>query len=489
MCQNVGKTINPYDKEPISMERLIPVGSVPVRTASQILRSRLGIGFEKLDRGLFDPAPAYDFIARLGVKRVRLQSGWARSETRPGHYDFAWLDEIVDQLRRRGLTPWLCLCYGNALYTEKAAGVFGAVGCAPVETAKERNAWSSYVRTLTGHFRGRIADYEVWNEPDGGWTWRPRPDGTAYGEFVKATARAARDGDPDAKIIAGACFSWDLGWLDAVFATGAADAMDALSVHAYHFDERLNPIRFRAVRALAHRYNPELAFLQGETGAQSRSDGAGAHAGAAWTPLRQTKYLLRHLVGDLAEDVAISSYFSAVDMAEALNSTEDDAANRRDYGYFGVLASEFSADGIAVNFTPKPSYRALQTAAAIFHGDFEPAELPVLPHALSSNPLQRIEDAPDTLSGFGFRRPDGSAVWCYWKPAELLTTEYRGTASFEVAGLPATVRLIDPMDGGVYRIPDAQCEKRGGGSVLFRNLPLTDYPLLLDFGDFAGDLP
>ena len=99
------------------MERLQPIGRIAPLHASRIKRSRMGIGLEKLDRNVFDPFKAYDKLAATGVKWVRIQSGWARTEKEKGVYDFSWLDSIVDELCARGLTPWVCLCYGNGLYT------------------------------------------------------------------------------------------------------------------------------------------------------------------------------------------------------------------------------------------------------------------------------------------------------------------------------------------------------------------------------------
>lgn len=40
------------------MERLIKVGKVKAKKASEIKSSRLGIGFEKLDRAVFNPENA-----------------------------------------------------------------------------------------------------------------------------------------------------------------------------------------------------------------------------------------------------------------------------------------------------------------------------------------------------------------------------------------------------------------------------------------------
>ena len=86
------------------MERLQQIGRIAPLHASRIKRSRMGIGFEKLDRNVFDPFKAYDKLAATGVKWVRIQSGWARTEKEKGVYDFSWLDSSVDELCARGLT-------------------------------------------------------------------------------------------------------------------------------------------------------------------------------------------------------------------------------------------------------------------------------------------------------------------------------------------------------------------------------------------------
>ena len=101
------------------MDRLTKIGSVKPVHSTQVKESTLGLGFEKLDRAVFDPEKAYDKVAALGVKWIRIQSGWARTEKEPGVYDFAWFDDIVGNLLRRGLRPWVCLCYGNPLYDEE----------------------------------------------------------------------------------------------------------------------------------------------------------------------------------------------------------------------------------------------------------------------------------------------------------------------------------------------------------------------------------
>lgn len=469
------------------MDRLTVVGQVAAVSSGEVGTSPIGLGFEKLDRAVFEPEKAYDKVAALGVKWIRIQSGWARTERERGVYDFAWLDGIVDNLRQRGLLPWMCLCYGNGLYTEAAAKVFGAVGCPPIASDEERQAWHHYVAAVTAHFRGRVAWYEVWNEPDGKWCWKHGPNGTEYGEFVKATAAAVKAGDPDAKLIGGSTCLHDLAWLNEVLQTGAAACMDALTYHAYSPDEVAGFSRVRALRALCHAYNPDMEIIQGETGCQSRNDGKGALTGAAWTPIRQAKYMARHTLADLFDEVKFSSYFSCMDMIEALNGTVGDTSSYLDYGYFGVLGADFDANGVATgDYTPKPSYRTLQVLAALFRDGVRLAELPVqFAHSRRSPRLLRGDDSVKDLLYGGFRKPNGAAAFVYWRPTELLTTSYESTVSLQVAALPGEAKLIDLVDGTIYALPPSMVEDNGHGCRVFVNLPLRDYPLALVFGDFA----
>lgn len=162
------------------MDRLQKVGAVTAVHSSQVGTSPFGLGFEKLDRAVFDPEKAYDKVAALGVKWIRIQSGWARTEQKKGIYDFTWLDNVVDNLLRRGLMPWLCLCYGNGIYDGDAAKAFGAVGYPPVRNEEQKQAWHRYVIETVRRYKGRIAWFEVWNEPD--WCWKHGVSGTEYGE-------------------------------------------------------------------------------------------------------------------------------------------------------------------------------------------------------------------------------------------------------------------------------------------------------------------
>lgn len=492
------------------MDRLKKIGKVKTFSSKEIRSSRIGIGFEKLDRDAFEPEKAYDKVAATGAKFVRIQSGWAKTEKEKGVYDFVWLDSIVDNLVRRGMIPWMCLCYGNGVYDEYARGFFGAVGCDP-RTEEAREGWVNYVKATVSRYKGKVNSYEVWNEPDGVWCWKHGVSGKEYGEFVILTAKAVREADPEAKVIFGSQCMFSLEWLAGVLSTGAADYCDAYTYHNYFPDEVKLPPSVQAAKALIHEYNPAIKIIQGETGCPSRSDGSGAMYCGAWTEARQAKFMARHTVTDFISDVEFCSYFSCMDMIEALNGRTDDAASYKDFGYFGILSATFDKNGKATGvYTPKPSYYTFQTLASVFKEEFTVTEVPVMISAFSRpSPrlLSRREMEAGSFMRAGFSRPNGSKAFAYWYPTDLLTTSFESTITIESA-VKGTPRLIDLLDGSVYEIPekmmekssptkevdingktsDVPAEKTYNEKTSFRrfvNFPVRDYPLLLTFGDFA----
>ncbi len=86
------------------------------KKSSEIRSSAVSVGVETLDRELFNPDACYQPLAECGVKWARCQTGWSRCEKEKGHYDFAWLDSVADNLLSRGIEPWFSPSYGNILY-------------------------------------------------------------------------------------------------------------------------------------------------------------------------------------------------------------------------------------------------------------------------------------------------------------------------------------------------------------------------------------
>lgn len=468
------------------MERLQKIGKVKPVGAKEVKDSRLGLGMEKLDRDAFDPEKVYDRVAALGVKWIRLQSGWQKTERAEGVYDFSWLDRQVDELRARGLIPWLCLCYGNALYDPLASQYVGAVGCAPIRTERQRTAWLNYVGATVRHFAGRIEYYEIWNEPEGDWTWRPTSNAREYAEFCLATAEAIRTADAQAKVITGSHYEESLQHFSEEFGYGTLGISDAVTYHSYHYDETHSMDRAHALRELIRLRGGHAEVIQGESGSQSRSGGGGALGWIRSDQEMQTKQILRHAVGDILSGVKFTSLFSCVDMAENLDAKEGEPITS--CGYFGLLGADFDkkTGKLIGDYHEKPSYYAYQNLCALFCDGAEAEDLPVLFTPQFDGRLNTQNCPTRELLFGGVRRGDAHA-FCYWRATDLVTVKgYEGSVSFEISGVDGAVSLIDPVDGSVYSLPDEILTVSDCGLYRFQNLPVKDYPLILTFGDFPN---
>jgi len=333
------------------------VGMLKTSKSTEIASSRLGIGFECLDREMWDTEQAWPVLNDLGIKWARVQTGWARCEKTEGVYDFSWLDNIVDKIIERGVIPWFSLSYGNPVYSPNAKS--HGVGSPPIYTEQEREGWTNFVHALAKHYRNRIQHYEIWNEPDLDGFFGPLPKAELYVDLVRITSEALKKEQPDSIIIGGALAwgmtPWGLKFLENCMEQGMDKLIDIVSYHGYKsLPERHTPQEYPAFKHIINKYKPSLQTWQGETGMQSYVPEAGKGKGALSTLKTseeiQARMLLRRLLNELHNDCNMVSYFHIADFAHY--------ADLKVTFHYGVLRLK---DG-----SPKTSYYALQSLATLF---------------------------------------------------------------------------------------------------------------------------
>ena len=451
-----------------------------------------GVGMEKLDRDAYDPKGVYDFVAALGVKWVRIQSGWAKTEKVKGEYDFGWLDEIVDGLLSRDLTPWICLCYGNPLYDERAKKIVGGVGCPPVHSKDAYEGWLSYCRAVSSRYCSKVEYYEIWNEPDG--LWNGLSDPVSYAEFCKKTSVAVKDGDPDAKTIVGSVAQIDPSFTLDCLEGGFLEGADAFSYHGYTYDERtfaeLNDFYGKVIGEKG------VKIIHGECGSQSKNGGNGAFKGFRTDERKQAKQLLRQMLTDRASGIFFSSYFTATDMHENLFAKAGKPIKR--HGYFGLLFASFDKNGIAcAPFVPKPSYYAYQNLCAFLPEEAKRATVPYWIDRVKDDKSARSlsffirkklskrlgnvwsDDRLRNIVTIAFKKGD-AAAFVYYLSTDLVKDQkanYEMDIRFVDEREP---KLVDLMTGEVTALKYLR-----EGEQIRATLPVRDYPLAVIFGDFV----
>jgi hypothetical protein len=108
-----------------------------------------------------------------------------------------------------------------------------------------------------------------------------------------------------------------------------------------------------------------------------------------------------------------------------------------------------------------------------------------------SLPSKRVKgnDCDDkTIVVYTFARDNGAKAIVYWNAVPLLTQTYEGTISFQTFGMDQSVHLIDLADGSVYNLPEEMVKDAGAGEIQLINVPISDTPKMLVFGDISDEM-
>ena len=133
----------------------VPYAKLGVLTPKDVSKTHnnITVGCETLDRDYADYDAYKQYLAPLGIKKIRLQGGWAKTEREKGVYDFSWLDKIIDDARSRGLTVWLQTSYGNTVY--KGGGTPFLKGGMP-SSPEGKAAWNRWVEEMAKRYAGKV---------------------------------------------------------------------------------------------------------------------------------------------------------------------------------------------------------------------------------------------------------------------------------------------------------------------------------------------
>ncbi|HLH22627.1 MAG TPA: cellulase family glycosylhydrolase [Chloroflexota bacterium] len=174
-----------------------------------------------------------------GFTWVKVNFPWAYMEgDAKGRFEWNEPDRIVDAVQRANLK--LIARVGMQPAWARSDRVFPEVG--PPDRMAD---WGDFLYALSQRYKGRIAGYEIWNEPNLAREWGNQPPSAAdYVKLLRIANLAIRKGDPDALIISGGLSPTtdmsdraraDTVYLQEMYAAGAKGLFDLLGVHAAGF--------------------------------------------------------------------------------------------------------------------------------------------------------------------------------------------------------------------------------------------------------------
>lgn len=157
---------------------------------------------------------------------------WPLLEREPGRWDFTALDNMVADAAEHKVNVLMPLAHSpkwaSARPDEPGAYAPGSVA----EPARIED-WRNYIRTVGTRYKGRIVEYQVWNEPSD----RTHFSGTVE-KLVELTCEASRilkSIDPTIRIVSAgsAGGGGHIRYLDRFLAAGGASCIDVVAHHFY----------------------------------------------------------------------------------------------------------------------------------------------------------------------------------------------------------------------------------------------------------------
>lgn len=159
-------------------------------------------------------------------------AAWPNVEPQPGKWDFTNIDKYLALAEEHhvevdlplGLTPH----WASARPDEKSA--YGPGLAAEPQRMED---WDTYVRTVAQHCKGRVAAYEIWNEPNFNIFWSGTTD-----QLVEMTRRARaiiKSIDPGALLVSPSPTKDVQGliWLNDFLNKGGGSYVDVIGYHLY----------------------------------------------------------------------------------------------------------------------------------------------------------------------------------------------------------------------------------------------------------------
>lgn len=169
----------------------------------------------------FEP-DAPDLEARLramqeaGIKWGRQDFTWRRIEKKPGEYDWAPYDQLIDRCRRHGL-----LLFGNLVY---------APNFHDPRTSAGVDAYAALARAAAARYAGQVDYWQIWNEPNGGYWAGSAED---YARLLAAAGQVIHQANPKAKVLGLNSAFCDVRFAEAVLKHVPNDCFDIACFHPY----------------------------------------------------------------------------------------------------------------------------------------------------------------------------------------------------------------------------------------------------------------
>lgn len=163
-------------------------------------------------------------LAEGGWKWIRTDFTWQSIEKQKGKYTWDNWDTLVKNLDQYKIRAMFVLDYSNTLYDG---------GLSPY-TDEARQAFANFTVAGVERYQGKGFIWELWNEPDQPYSWKPIPSAYYYSQLAITVGKALKSKFPNETFVGPAVSTfYNLPYLTDVFLYGVLEYFDAVSIHGY----------------------------------------------------------------------------------------------------------------------------------------------------------------------------------------------------------------------------------------------------------------
>jgi GH35 family endo-1,4-beta-xylanase len=185
---------------------------------------------------LADLSLAY-LVNDMGFGWAKSYVNWETVEPEPGNFRWVDPDNIVNALGEQQVQI-LMRVHGTPSWARPRDSSLSHPPQKPEDFGR-------FMTALATRYKGQVAAYEIWNEPNLYYEWgNLPPDPAAYTELLQVAYTAIKEVDPAAIVISGGLSTTgqgsdtaygDLAFLEGMYEAGAKDYFDALGSHPYAY--------------------------------------------------------------------------------------------------------------------------------------------------------------------------------------------------------------------------------------------------------------
>jgi len=424
----------------------------------------------------------FQYMKGAGIEWLRCTFPWVDIESTQGIWDWSRMDAMVQKAQEKGIRilgvlisapPWAnALGEGNNTWDYPP----------DVHNAAKLGLWKTYVGNVCTRYKDIIDHWEVYNEQDTDFVWKPTPNVPDYITLLQATSQKIHEVDPDDFVVLGGLAGARPEVMEQYLAAGAAEYIDAIAYHPYPCtwssgvpDEATCRSKLDAMHSLITQYSPnkDLEVWLTELGFFT--------SGYFWSfPVNeptQASYVMRTMLLYANLDVDKVFYNSMKDEIPGIWFVYDTTGllnvdPNRPLGPTGGYPYAITV--------PKPSYHYFDTMMEVYKEAISEDKYAV---SYSCN-------NPATLEAYNFILPDGDLAIAAWK-----TDGLADSLSFTVAD-PSyeNPKSVKPSSGQEQATPGASRDAQGRvtvsalpiGVVNTNDPDLSSNPVIIKLNKGAG---